>query len=250
MIKNSPKQLTILGVEVSVTSRGEVLKFVADSLKNKSKFFITTPNPEIIVAAQKDDELMTALNSADVALPDGVGLGINPRITGREMFESLLSTANRLQLRVYLLGATPEVNRLAIAKIKILYPRIKAKGNGDIKVNSKGYSVSERDRGVYIDIIRDINSFRPNILFVAFGAPKQEKWVYHNLKKLNIGGAMVVGGALDYFVGKAKLPPGFVSTMGLEWLWRGVREPRRIKRIFNAVVVFPLLVIKEKLWKA
>lgn len=251
MIKTPRKQPTILGVKVSVTSTGEVLDFVADSLKKRSKFFITTPNPEIIVEAQKDYELREALNSASIALADGAGLSlalkIKERITGRGMFELLLQFANRHGLRVYLLGAAPDVNKAAIAKINKIYPRVKVKGSGDIKVNKEGYSVIESDRGKHIAILRDIDNFGPHLLFVALGAPKQEKWVFHNLDKLNVGGAMVIGGALDYFVGKAVLPPAWVARAGLEWLWRAILEPRRIKRIFNAVFVFPFLVFRSNL---
>ncbi|OGM32088.1 hypothetical protein A2803_00790 [Candidatus Woesebacteria bacterium RIFCSPHIGHO2_01_FULL_44_21] len=249
-MQKSPKELKILGVKVSGISHEEVLSFVANSLQKKSKFFISTPNPEIIVMAQKDRELLAALNSADVALPDGAGLklaGIKAIITGRQMFESLLLMANNQRLKVFLLGSTPEVNKFAIAKVKRLYPNAKVDGSGDILINNEGYSESIRDKEIHIDIIRHIDDFRPDLLFVALGAPKQEKWVYHNLEELNVGGAMVVGGALDYFAEKAMLPPDWVSRAGLEWLWRAILEPQRIKRIFNAVVVFPLLVVRFKI---
>jgi N-acetylglucosaminyldiphosphoundecaprenol N-acetyl-beta-D-mannosaminyltransferase len=250
MTQTSHEDLKILGVKVSGTSKQEVLRFIVSSLARKSKFFVTTPNPEIVVAAQKDHELRAALNSADVAIPDGVGLrlaGIKEVITGRELFEALLSMANRKQLKVYLLGATPEVNKAAVNKIENLCPKIGIRGSGDIQVNEKGYFVDDKNRKRYIDIIKNINRLKPDILFVAFGAPKQEKWVYHNLEKLNVGGAVVVGGALDYLVGKTVLPPAWAAKAGLEWLWRGIFEPWRAKRIFNAVVVFPLLLIKERL---
>lgn len=251
MKQKSLKSHKILGVKVSGITRVQVLNFVRTSLKKKRKFFITTPNPEIIVAAQKDRELLAALNSADIALPDGAGLKlaakIKTRITGREMLESLLLLANSKKLKVYLLGASRQVNTAAVALIKKIYPDIKIAGSGDIYINKDGYSDKENDIEKHIVILRDIDNFRPHLLFVAFGAPKQEKWVYHNLGKLNVGGVMVVGGSLDYFTGKAKLPPNWVARTGLEWLWRVIFEPRRIKRIFNAVVVFPWLLLKDKL---
>ncbi len=162
------------------------------------------------------------------------------------MFENLLKLANSKKFKVYLLGASPEVNKAALAKITELYPSVNAKGSGDIKVNKEGYSELEIDRKRHIEIIRDIDSFKPDILFVALGAPKQEKWVSNNLEKINVGGAMVVGGALDYFVGKMRKPPPVLSRLGLEWLWRAILEPHRLKRIFTAVVVFPVLVFKSK----
>jgi len=248
MIKNTPKQVIILGVKVSSTSKDEVLDFVMFRLKKKLKFFITTPNPEIIVKAQTDYKLREALNYSDIALPDGVGLKVKPRITGREMFEELLILSNKLKLKVFLLGAEPKVNNSAVEKIVKDYPNVKIKGRGDIYVNNEGDFDIEMGTKTYIDIIRDINNFKPDLLFVALGAPKQEKWVYKNLKNLKIGGAMVIGGTLDYFTGKMPLPPKFISKSGLEWLWRLTFQPQRVGRIFKAVFIFPLYLTKEKLF--
>lgn len=251
----SLKQLRILGVKISSTDKDEVLEYVSSSLKTVSKFFIATPNPEIVLLAQKDKRLLQALNSADIALVDGIGLvwaarflglGRVVRTPGRMMFFHLLRLANEKHLKIYLLGATEGVNKASLSKITKEYPRIKVKGRSDIFVNKEGYSDNEKDIKMHIDILRDINTFKPDILFVALGAPKQEKWIYNNLKNLDIGGAMVIGGALDTFSGQVAKPPLWVSNMGLEWLWRVVLEPRRIRRIFKAVVLFPLAVMREK----
>lgn len=250
-MRESPKHGKVLGVKVSITEEPEVLNFVENCLKNKKKFFITTPNPEIIVQAQDDRELKEAINSSDLALPDGAGLrfaGIKQRVTGREIFRKLLKYADEEKLKVYLLGAGKDVNSKAQKKAQKIYPSAEVKGAGGIQIDIKGYYVSEKDRKMSIDIIRDINNFVPDILFVAFGAPKQEKWIRHNLDGLNIGGAMVVGGTFDYFTGNAVLPPGWMAKAGLEWLWRLINYPSRAKRIFAATVVFPLLVIKEKVF--
>lgn len=256
MKKKSLKQLRILSVGISSTTKEQVLGFVIDSLKKRCKFFISTPNPEIVLLAQNDKTLLEALNSADLAIADGVGLvwaaralglGKIQRIPGRIMFEDLLVMANRKHLKVYLLGATKGANEKSILKIKKEYPRIKAKGRSDIFVNKEAYSDNENDIKMHIDILRDINAFKPDILFVALGAPKQEKWIYNNLKNLDIGGAMAVGGTLDTFSGQVKKPPLWASGLGLEWLWRVVHEPSRIRRILNAIIIFPLLVAKNKL---
>lgn len=250
MIKSAQKKLRILGVNVNSTTQKEVLDFVLFSLKNKKKFFIATPNPEIIVAAQKDRQLREALNSADIALPDGVGLRLagnfRERLTGREMFEELLKIAQDKKLKVYLLGASMEVNSKAVSRINKLYPNINAEGNGDIHLNNEGYSVIDGEIKKHIVILKHINRFKPDLLFVAFGFPKQEKWVFNNLSLLNIGGAMVVGGALDYFVGKMPKPPMALSALGLEWLWRVLLEPARWGRIFNATIMFPAFLLKDK----
>jgi N-acetylglucosaminyldiphosphoundecaprenol N-acetyl-beta-D-mannosaminyltransferase len=249
------KQLKILGVKVSIASSREVLNFVATGLKRGSKFFISTPNPEIIVKAQTDARLLAALSSADIALADGVGtvwaiklLAREPaeRIPGREFFSDLLSLADTKRLKVYFLGSSPSVNSKLLDMVKTKYPKIHARGSSGPLLDRKLHYVTESDRKLDKDIIEDINAFRPGLLFIAFGAPKQEKWVYKNLPNLNVSGVMVVGGAFDSFVGKTAKPPEWVARGGLEWLWRVLLEPTRIPRILNATVVFPLLVLKAK----
>jgi N-acetylglucosaminyldiphosphoundecaprenol N-acetyl-beta-D-mannosaminyltransferase len=98
--------------------------------------------------------------------------------------------------------------------------------------------------------IARINEFKPHILFVGFNAPKQEKWVYKWLPHLKVGSAMVLGGTFDYFAGRAALPPEWMEKLGLEWLWRLIREPWRAPRIFNAVVVFPIRVVASRFMNA
>ena len=97
------------------------------------------------------------------------------------------------------------------------------------------------------DVIDKINKFAPEILFVAFGNPKQEIWIHKHLLELKVSGAMAVGGTLRYFAGFSILPPEFLEKAGLEWLWRLITEPTRIVRIFRAVVIFPLKVFIYKL---
>lgn len=257
MKNNSLKQLKILGVKINSTGKGEVLKFVLNSLEKKKKFFIATPNPEIILAAQKDKKLMQALNSATVALPDGVGLKIaEPSLSivkGREIFESLLKEANSRKMKVYLLGASPEVNEMAVNKVKTKFPQIEVRGTGDVFLDNEAYFYTKDDSDKHKEVVRhsqlnkEINSFNPDIVFVALGFPKQEKWVMNNFDDLNVGGFMVVGGALDYFAGKMAKPPEWMARSGLEWLWRGLQEPKRFKRIFNAVVVFPVYYLMKNL---
>ena len=90
---------------------------------------------------------------------------------------------------------------------------------------------------------KEINNFKPDLLFVAFGAPKQELWISKWQKKLNVRGMMAVGGSLDYYSGVVKEVPSSIKNLGLEWLWRLINEPKRLVRIFNAVVIFPLTLL-------
>lgn len=248
-MKNVLKHRKVLGVKVTVSPKDQLLDFISTSLKKKEKFFISTPNPEILVRSQKDSEFRMILNSADIALPDGTGLslaGVSSRIPGRVFFEELLDVSAAKGYKIYLLGSESDINRRAVEKVAKIYPGVKVRGMSGPNLDQNGYAVTDSDIKVAIDVLDDIDKFNPDLLFVAFGAPKQEKWIYHNLGKLKIGGAMAVGGTFDYFVGNMIKPPRMLEKVGLEWFWRLIQEPKRLGRIFNAVVVFSVLVARER----
>lgn len=250
------KHVYILGVKVHSTSIAEVLKLFLPGHDEKGiragrhrSFFIATPNPEIILAAQKDKELLKALNSADLCIADGVGLklyGLSV-IKGRKLMIEMFKLAQNHNKRVFFLGSTPEVISKCLKTINREYPFVSAAGFSGARLNDQAMPVSGNDQKLNQESLRQINSFKPDFLFVGFGAPKQEKWIYNNLPKLNAGCVMVVGGALDYYAGIVPKVPGLFENLGLEWLWRLINDSSRLGRIINATVVFPLVVLKEKL---
>jgi N-acetylglucosaminyldiphosphoundecaprenol N-acetyl-beta-D-mannosaminyltransferase len=99
-------------------------------------------------------------------------------------------------------------------------------------------------------VIKEINDSNSDILLIAYSPPKQEQWLYENIQKLNVKMAMGLGGTFDYIAGKQVLPPNFMHQMGLEWLWRLITQPWRIKRIWNAVPVFIWKIYKYKYAKS
>lgn len=275
----------ILGITINSTSRAKVLAFVRFSLAKKTKFSIFTPNPEIVLASTKDKELARILGRASLALPDGIGLsmanrflslsspknmllrvpvcffqgigvglatfinrdwlykGLRP-IKGREMFLDLIKLSNKKGWKVFFLGGRKGIGEKAAVALKKNYKKVKIEYFQGPELDSDGSPMREIDRNLEKEAIEEINEFRPQILFIAFGAPKQEKWIDKWISRLHIGGAMVVGGTFDYVFG---LPPKWMSESGLEWVWRLVREPKRIGRIINAAIVFPLRVFLYKL---
>jgi N-acetylglucosaminyldiphosphoundecaprenol N-acetyl-beta-D-mannosaminyltransferase len=245
-------KISVLGVKVDKTAKQEVVRKVGALLKSKKKFYIVTPNPEIVLAAHRSSKLARILNSADFSIPDGVGLKLADSsleiIKGRELMVDLLALANEYRLRVYLLGGAPRANDGAKTFVEKNYPNIILKADYGMKLNTAGEPVSAMDEQKEQKILRAINVFSPDLLFVAFGAPKQEFWVFRWLSKIKIGGVMVVGGSLDYIAGRHKVPR-VITRLGLEWLWRVIREPKRVGRIINAVVVFPLVLLVEKIKK-
>ena len=144
----------------------------------------------------------------------------------------------KLEIPIFLLGGRNGAAKKCAEKLKDKFPDLQIAGFFEGMANEAG------DR----EATSAINATNAQVIFVAYGAPKQEKWIAQNLPKLNsIKAAMGVGGAFDYIAGEISRAPIFMRKMGLEWLWRLFKQPRRFKRIFRAVIIFPLLVLKEKM---
>ena len=256
-LHNSQKHCQILGTRVDGTSPSGVLNFIGSSLKKKKKFLIVTPNPEILTYARVDSKLKDSLNGADLSVADGVGLKLAAAfngykdlevIPGRSLLLSILKARyyNR-SLKVFLLGSTPLVINKCLQKIDQDYKGVSAQGFAGPRLNNDAEPSSKEDTKLQKEAIKRINEFSPDIVFIAFGAPKQEKWAHRWLPKLKVGGAMVVGGALDYFAGTKPLPPKFIAAAHCEWAWRMIHEKGHIRRVVRALVEFPALVIGETL---
>lgn len=242
----------ILGVKITKITKKEAVEKVKEFLFDYRQHMIFTPNPEMIVLAQKDKEFKNALNHACLALPDGGGLvlisrilrnSLQEKIAGVDFMADIIRLAERRGLGIYFLGGKPGVAAKAVLKLKNEFPNLKIVGandGGEINENGEG----ERDE----EIIKLINEARPDILFAAFGHGKQEKWIFKNLEEMpSVKIAMGVGGAFNFFAGEIKRSPRILRQLNLEWLWRLILEPKRFRRIFNATIVFPWLVIKSKI---
>lgn len=255
MVKKAHKELKILKTKVTITPKSELLNLVETSLKNNVQLFITTPNPEIILKANSNKSYRDVINSSDIAVPDAVGVSWAlrllfgksiKRVPGRELFIDLLEIANARSLNVYLLGASADVNAAAIEKIQDEYSNINVNGSADIQINSKALFDAKENTKEYFETVKHINEHKTDMLFIFLGAPGQELWFSRQRDNLKVRLAATLGGSLDYYVGKQVLPPNFISRLGLEWLWRLVLQPTRAKRIVNAIVIFPILVFREK----
>lgn len=239
-------EIKVVGTEIS-----KVLTRVEEFLSDNVRFYIVTPNPELILMSQENKNLKKALNSANLSIPDGVGLKVAipglKIIKGRELFLRLIKLAAEKDWKVFLLGGLDNEARLASDKLVTDKWKLKIESSAGPRLDENAIPISEEDRKLEKEAIEKINNFNPHLLFVAFGNPKQEIWVHKNLSKLKIGGAMCVGGTLRYIAGLSLLPPNWMSTLGLEWLWRLISEPKRIGRIFRAVIVFPVRCLLYKL---
>jgi N-acetylglucosaminyldiphosphoundecaprenol N-acetyl-beta-D-mannosaminyltransferase len=240
--------MEILGVKIDPVTKAEAIAKIAVFLDEQKSHFITTPNPEIILFAHKHREYREILNKADLALPDGFGLllvsRLKERVSGTDMVPEIARLAREKHLKIALLGG---LNQTTIDKAAAT---MREWGN-EVVYASHGVPKEQwKNKEFHDRIINELRAARAEIIFVALGHPKQEQWIdeHRNLLptvRLFLG----CGGALEFVAGAAKRAPTWMRKAGLEWLWRLIIEPKRIKRIFNAVIVFPLTVLYVSLWK-
>lgn len=224
-------KVNILGVLIDDVTMEEAVEKVREFLQDGRKYQIVTPNPEHIMLAQEDSEFRKILNEVDLAIPDGVGVvwaskSLRERVTGTDLMLKVCELAAQEGYSVSFLGGQNGVVFDAAKVLQQKFPGLKI-----------------------VWLVEDIPPstlyFPPSdLLFVAFGAPHQEKWIHQNLPHLPVKVAMGVGGAFDFVSGKIKRAPVFVQRSGLEWLWRLILQPWRIRRQL-ALFKFVRLVWRE-----
>lgn len=234
--------IKILGIQidnVTLEEAGEITKNLIEN-SHKTCELIVAPNVEFIMKAQKDAEFFHILNSAKLATPDSTGVEMaaklqkNPlkqRIPGQAYFRKVLEIGQKQGWTFYFLGGKENTAEKAIENVKKIYPMI----------NIVGYHQGFfEDKSEEEDVIKEINLLKPNVLFVAMGAPTQEKWIYEHKHELQVDVAAGQGGTFDYEAGNIKRAPKWMQKCGIEWLWRLILQPTRIRRM----VVLPIYVLK------
>lgn len=230
-------RIDVLGVGFDNLTRQEAIKKAVELIEKHSSSYMVTPNPEIVMAAWENSELMSAVKNADMVIPDGIGvvkaakiLGnpLRERLPGIEIGEAILKYLSENGKSAFLLGAKPGVAELAAEKMKSLYPGLNICGTND------GYFQDDAP------VVEKINAARPDFLLVCLGAPKQELWMARNAQKLDVGLMAGLGGSLDVFAGTVERAPKKWQDMNLEWLYRCIKEPWRFKRIAK----LPLFIVK------
>lgn len=234
-------RVKILGVPVDMVDRERAMKIFEESFSEPGVTMVVTPNSEIVQRASKDEELKSLISSADLIIPDGIGLvyaskiigcPLSERVTGIDFLEAIIAGLEKNGKSIYFFGSKPGVAEAAAENIKKKYPKLIVAGTHN------GYFKAEEEP----DIVKEINDSGADFLCVALGAPKQEKFIFDHRNELAVNGAIGVGGSLDVWAGTLKRAPEFYRKHGLEWLYRLIQEPSRYKRML-ALPVFMFRVI-------
>ncbi|MFH1997296.1 MAG: WecB/TagA/CpsF family glycosyltransferase [Patescibacteria group bacterium] len=210
----------------------QVLDKIKHLLKEEKQSYIVLPYSEFVVRAQKDKEFLNILNKADLCLCESRGLLLILGLLGYKLKENiygvdLINSISKFK-NIFLLGGTHDTIKKTAKEL-----------------NAIGFEHGYQDLEKVID---KINEKKPEILLVGLGSPKQEKWIYSNLKKMpSVKIAIGVGGAFDFISQSIKRSPKILQNIGLEWLWRLIIQPKRFKRIFTGVFGLLFLSLKEKL---
>ncbi len=240
-----PKDTKVLGVRVDRISFAGVVEWVGERIRRQEQAMVVTANAELVVQAVESPQVGRLVGEADLVVPDGVGvlwagvIGGVPfpeRVAGVELMEALVARAPKEGWRVALYGGRPGVAQEAAERLRQRYPGL------DVSGCYHGYLDSEEEQ----EMLEQLRQQRPNLLFVALGAPRQENWISSRRAQLPELVAIGVGGSFDVFAQRLKRAPKWMTRMGLEWLFRLVQEPSRLPRML-ALPRFVYLVLKEKL---
>jgi N-acetylglucosaminyldiphosphoundecaprenol N-acetyl-beta-D-mannosaminyltransferase len=234
-----PETIEVLGARLTpFESYAHAEAAIAGLIRRGQRARCVALNPEKLYRAQRDDALRGLLGSAEIGICDGIGAALAARVlrgqrvrrcTGVDLFLHLAGAAERRGWRIFLLGAAPEVNAQAAAKLKADWPQLQIVGRRD------GYFKDSAE------VVAEINRSGAELLFVAMGSPKQEQWIWANWDGLKVPFCMGVGGTLDVVSGVKKRAPAWTRRLGLEFAYRLVVEPTRAGRQVNLIRFLVLL---------
>lgn len=229
-------RIDVLGVSFDNVTLDEAVDRGLELLELDGPHWVVTPNPEIVQRANQDPEFSEILSNADLVIPDGVGIIYAAKILGRplkgrvpgiDFASALLERIAGTGKRLFLLGAAPGVAEQAAVNLQLAHPGLNVCGTHD------GYFMEDAP------VIDAIRTAKADIVFVCLGSPKQEKWIAANGDSAGARLYIGLGGALDVFAGKVRRAPEVFQKLGLEWLYRLIKEPSRIGRM----VKLPLFLV-------
>ena len=239
-------RVDVLGVGFDRLGLAAATERILRRLEAGERTFVITANPEFVMLARRDEALGRIAREAELVVADGTGIvaasrllgeGL-PRVPGRLLVDALVPHLAQRRSRVFFLGAAPGVAERAAAEVRRRAPGLVVAG---VHAGSGG---PEDDA----ESVARVRETAAEVLLVAYGMPKQERWIARNLGELPaVRVAIGVGGVFDQLAGIQKVPPAALHAVGLEWLWRLVREPRRWRRQ-RVLPLFALLVLRRRLF--
>jgi N-acetylglucosaminyldiphosphoundecaprenol N-acetyl-beta-D-mannosaminyltransferase len=274
------KRIRILDIPIDRVTRSETMRRITDFVSSKLPNQVATINPEFIMAASHNPEFRNALQASELNVPDGSGIraaasflhlhrpnwqpakfivgllqGIYVAIcvlfalpltkqlfpetvTGIDLLIQICYEATKNSWRIYLVGGEPGVAEATARELEKKYPKLIIVGAEEGLTKSS--TPHDTDK-----LIQRINNAKPDILFVAFGAPKQDLFIANNKQALGVPVMMGVGGSFDFIIGRAHRSPGWLRQIGLEWVWRLMTQPWRWQRIITATIRFPWSVYRS-----
>ena len=233
----------ILGIPFDRLDLRAAAARVVERFDRGERTFVITANPEFVMLARREADVARVAQDADLVVPDGTGVAVGsrilsdplPRVPGRLLVDALVPDLAARHASVFLLGAAPGVAERAGAVLHRRQPQLRIAG---------AYA---GDAGDDTDTVARVRDAAPEVLLVAFGMPKQERWIARNLASLpSVRLAIGVGGVFDQLAGLRRVPPAFLHRVGLEWLWRLVIEPARWRRQ-RVLPIFAALVLRQRL---
>ncbi|EAZ83566.1 WecB/TagA/CpsF family glycosyltransferase [Lysinibacillus fusiformis] len=227
-----------MGVPFLHISQQGFVDLLVNRIEQQEKTFVVTANPEVVMQANENPTVKGYLNQATYICADGIGVvkaaqilgdSLPERVTGYDTMVKLLEVGQQKRFKIYLLGAQKETIEKTIANIHKNYPNVEVVGYHDGFFDWNNNHIAD-----------DIAALQPDLVFVALGVPRQEKWITENLDKFSKGVFIGVGGSFDVIAGTVKRAPVIWQKLNLEWLYRLLRQPSR----FIRMLVLPRFALK------
>jgi len=252
----SYNRVRLFQVDIDQLDNQKTIQKIEEFIVSKRPHLVVTPDTLAILRTRVDLEYHAILKSADLVTPDGAGIvwatatlnrPLAERVTGIDIINSVCQLATKKGYSLYLLGSFPGVAKEASLNLAKRYPGLKVVGNHHGYFVPKFRTDNPNNKNKEeAEIIREIKEKKPDVLLVGMGMPKQEKWIAKNLNRLNVPVCMGVGGSFDVLSGKIPRAPLWMQRHGMEWVYRLIKQPKRVLRVL-ALFYFMWLVIAGKI---
>lgn len=228
--RNKIPGVELFGVRVHAVSMDEAVRYILHFARERSLHQVVTADSSMVVMAQSDHHLQDIINRADLVTPDSIGIlwacrrygiAMPERVSGADLVTRLVQASAQNGIKLYFLGAQPGVAEEAAQRLRTRYP-----GANIVGCHHGYFSPDEEPQ-----VIQSIREAQPDVLCVAMGIPKQEKWIDLHRNTLEVPVSIGVGGTFDVLSGRMRRAPLWMQRIGMEWLWRVGQNPRKISKV-------------------